>query len=197
MGNAQVKRYIGGKKPLKYFDEDVWPVVKHTFQKLGLDQGKGFELFVAFSRVDEDQSGKVSVHECMAYFGGHASKYCERVFDVLDIGERDGLEFPEFVCALWNFCTMYTVLLARHMFEIFDPDGCGRLARPDVEALFRMLYDSDDHEPKLTEAFPYGEDGYVSRDDFVAHIHSNRRFVKPAASYQSRVRKALGGFLMW
>jgi Ca2+-binding EF-hand superfamily protein len=113
MGNSQVKRYIGGKRPLKYFNEDLWPDLKYMFEKLGVDQGKGFELFTAFSRVDTDQSGKVSVKECMTFFGGRVSKYTERVFDVVDIGERDGLTFAEFVFSLWNFCTMYTVLLAR------------------------------------------------------------------------------------
>lgn len=113
MGNGQTKRYIGGKRPLKYYNEDVWPVHEYNFKKLGIDQSKGFELFMAFSKVDADQSGKVSVKECMSFFGGKVSKYTERVFDVLDIGERDGLEFHEFVYALWNFCTMYTILLAR------------------------------------------------------------------------------------
>lgn len=126
MGNAPVKRYIGGKKPLKYFKEDMWPQLRYMFEKLGLDESKGFELFIAFSRVDADQSGKVSVKECMAFFGGKVSKYTERVFDVLDIGERDGLEFSEFVYALWNFCTMYTILLAR-----FVQCGCNYLFKSD------------------------------------------------------------------
>ena len=118
MGNSPVKRYIGGKKPPKYFDEDVWPNVKYMFEKLGLDRNKGFELFIFFSKVDSDQSGKVSVKEAMDFFGGRVSKYTERVFDVLDIAERDGLAFPEFVFAVWNFCTMYTVLLARYLMSL-------------------------------------------------------------------------------
>lgn len=83
------------------------------------------------------------------------------------------------------------------MFEIFDPDRTGQLGAPDVEALYRMLYDSDFHEPKLTEAFPYNENGFVSRENFIAHIKNNRAFIKPATTYQSKLRKALGGFIMW
>lgn len=83
------------------------------------------------------------------------------------------------------------------MFEIFDPDRTGMLEAPDVEALFRMIYDSDFHEPKLTEAFPYDESGHVTRENFVLHIRNNRQFIKPATSFQSKVRKALGGFIMW
>ena len=94
------------------------------------------------------------------------------------------------------YCTIL-VISTRHMFEIFDPDRIGRLELPDVEALYRMLYDSDFHEPKLTEAFPFDENGYISRENFIAHIKSNRNFIKPATTYQSKVRKALGGFIMW
>ena len=90
-----------------------------------------------------------------------------------------------------------SLLVERHMFEIFDPDRIGALEQPDIEALYRMLYDSDDHDPKLVDAFPYDENGKISRDAFIAHIKSNRAFIKPASKYQDRVRKALGGFIMW
>jgi Ca2+-binding EF-hand superfamily protein len=113
MGNGNVKRYIGGKRPLKYFKEDVWPTLEIFLTRLGIEEGKGFELFNAFSRIDTDQSGKVSVKECMVYFGGTITRFTERIFDVVDVTDRDGLEFRNFVFALWNFSTLYTVLIAK------------------------------------------------------------------------------------
>lgn len=83
------------------------------------------------------------------------------------------------------------------MFEIFDPDHTGLLEKPDIETLYRMLYDSDYFDPKLVDPFPFDEAGKISVDKFIAHIKSNRNFIKPVTTYQGRVRKALGGFIMW
>lgn len=60
-----------------------------------------------------------------------------------------------------------------------------------------MIYDSDFHEAKLTDVFPYDANGRISREEFVAYIKNNRNFIKPASTFQNRVRKALGGLIMW
>ena len=84
------------------------------------------------------------------------------------------------------------------MFEIFDPGHTGFLERPDVGALYRMLYDSDYEDDKLIDScFKFNENGAISRGDFIAQIKSNRNFIKPATSFQGRVRGKLGGLIMW
>jgi hypothetical protein len=40
MGNGQVSRYRGGKRPQKYFSEDVWPSCEYTLKKLNIDEAR-------------------------------------------------------------------------------------------------------------------------------------------------------------
>lgn len=40
MGNGQVARYIGGKRPQKYFQEDIWPTCEYTLKKLNIDEAR-------------------------------------------------------------------------------------------------------------------------------------------------------------
>ena len=68
---------------------------------------------------------------------------------------------------------------------------------PDIEAMYRMIYDNDIHDPKLTEAFPYDSNDKITRENFIIYSKKNRNFIKPITNYQSKIRKALGGFIMW
>ncbi len=98
---------------MRYFKEELWPNVELFCQRLGIDEAKGFEIFMAFCRIDADQSGQVSVKECMVFLGGNVTKFTERLFDIGNIAERGGMNFQDFLFALWNFSTLYTVLLAK------------------------------------------------------------------------------------
>ena len=40
MGNGHVVRYIGGKRPQKYFEEDIWPIYSKTLKKLNIDESR-------------------------------------------------------------------------------------------------------------------------------------------------------------
>jgi hypothetical protein len=81
---------------------------------------------------------------------------------------------------------------------VFDPDDTGVLGRPDVGAMYRMLYDSDYEDDKLIDGcFKFNEEGKITRQDFIAQVKSNRQFIKPATAFQSRVRGKLGGLIMW
>ena len=115
MGSGQTRiRYIGGKVPQKYFSEEMWPKSEEYLRKLSIDESRGFELFKIFCKIDTDQSASLDVDECMAYFGGRRTRFTERVFDTIEIGnEKEGLNFVDFAFTMWNFCTLNSAGLAR------------------------------------------------------------------------------------
>lgn len=65
MGNGNVRRYVGGKRPQKYFIEDLWPRCQEHLQKLGIDEKRGFEIFNTFSKIDVDESETLEIEEIM------------------------------------------------------------------------------------------------------------------------------------
>lgn len=197
MGNGHVRRYIGGKRPHKYFSEDLWAECSDLLLKLNIDEGKGFEIFDIFSKIDKDESGTVEVEECLKFFGGKRTKFSSRIFEVLDSNTTQGMPFVDFTTTMWNFCTLSTILMARFVFEIFDVDNAGVLEVPDIEAMYRMLYDVDKHDQKVVDTVKFDADGKVSKDNFMARVRSKKALIRPALEYQSRLRSALGGLIMW
>ena len=144
---AKQQRYMKGKVPMKYWQEDMWPDIEDLFLKLHIDQQKGVDLFLAFCAMDTDAGGTVDLDECFAYLGGVRTKYTERIWfkegHINEEGEyEEGLSFREFAIVCWNYCTMSAAQMARSIFEIFDVEGADELERADVEAMYRLMYDS-------------------------------------------------------
>lgn len=146
---------------------------------------------------------------------GKRTRFTERIFDVLEPQDGGkGLDFTSFTYIVWNFLTLSTAGVARYLhfaasifvynkwshryvYEIFDPDNNGYLEQPDIEAVYRMLYDTDNHDTKHITMIKYDEDGRISKDKFIKHMKSKKFIIKPALEYQNRMKKQLGGVIMW
>lgn len=85
----------------------------------------------------------------------------------------------------------------RYIFEIFDPDNNLWLEKPDVEAIYRMLYDTNDHDTKHIALIKFDDAGRISKEKFIKHMRSKKFVIRPAIDYQKRMRKFLGGLIMW
>lgn len=131
---------MGGKRPEKYFRDDLWPEHSAMCCKLGMDAKKTMQIFLVFCKVDTDESGSVDVEEAFAYMGGMRTRFSERVFAVKDgVNAKEGLSFGTFKIALWDFCSYTPRLMAQYVFEIYDIDNNQTLERADVESIYKMV----------------------------------------------------------
>ncbi len=79
------KRYMGGKSLLKFFTEDILPIMDHLLERLGFTEATGFEMFRHFASIDINENGVIDLGECLKYFVIERTTFSERVFyHVLD-----------------------------------------------------------------------------------------------------------------
>jgi len=200
---AKQQRYMKGKVPMKYWQEDMWPEIEDLFLKLHIDQQKGVDLFLAFCAMDTDAGGTVDLDECFAYLGGVRTKYTERIWfkegHINEEGEyEEGLSFREFAIVCWNYCTMSAAQMARSIFEIFDVEGADELERADVEAMYRLMYDCEEHDEYYVNKLPFNRTSEcIGREEFCEYVSKNKHVIQPAMDYQKRLRSKMGGYLMW
>jgi hypothetical protein len=165
-----------------------------------LDLQKGTKIFLIFCKIDTDESGSVDVDEAFEYLGGTRTRFTERIFDIEGkLNAKEGLPFGAFAVVLWNYCSYTPSNMARYLFELFDVDRTGFLEKPDVETMYRMLYDCDDFEASVISRFPFDKNEVIRKNDFVNHASHlfHRQLLRPALDYQNRLRRYLGGGLMW
>lgn len=197
------QRYMKGKVPLKYWQEDMWPEMEDLLLKLNIDQQKGQDLFLAFCAMDTDAGGTVDIEECFAYLGGTRTRFTERIWHkegkINEEGEyEEGLNFKEFAIVCWNYCTMSVSQLARSIFEIFDLEPADELERADIEAMYRMMYDCEEHDEYYVRKLPFNKKSdTIGRIEFCDYVSKDRHIIQPAVDYQKRLRSKMGGFLMW
>ena len=110
---------------------------------------------------------------------------------------KKGHDFNSFFIITWNYCTLSIAGLARTLFEIFDIEGVNILERPDIEAMYKMVYDCDDHDEKYLSEFPFEVDGTISKVNFIDHVGVRRHWIQPLIDFQKRLRRKTGGTLMW
>ncbi len=204
MGNGATlkNRYMGGKSLQKYFREDAWPPMEELLERLHISESKGFELFKAFARIDMNENGLVELDECFKYIGGNRTRFTERIFYHVDCTDEYGrkvmgLKFREFSIVLWNYCSLTPAGLARFVFEIFDIENNESLDQPEVEAIYRMLYDTTEVDSAYLAAYEFDDEDRISKSDFMNISAKTRVLIQPALDYQHRLRKCLGGQYMW
>ena len=110
---------------------------------------------------------------------------------------EDGLDFKEFAIIVWNFCTLSPFHMAKMIFEIFDIEMINELERADIEAMYRFMYDCDDHDEFYVAQVPYDNEGNISKQEFASFVSKRKHIIQPALDYQLRLRKKMGGFIMW
>lgn len=201
-GNTTKTRYIGGKSLMKYFTEDVWPTNIELFDKLHMDEKKGYELFRTFANIDVNEDGLVDLKECFGYIGGQRTKFTERIFYHVDrVDDKGhnvyGLKFRDFTIAVWQYCTLTYAGLARMAFEVLDPGHTDFLEKVDIQTICKMLYNTPEHDDHLVDFYPFDIGNRLSKMEFMHTSSFNTALIQPAIGYQTRVRKKIGGVSMW
>lgn len=203
MGGGYSKRYIGGKSPEKYFSEDMYPKLESSLLKLNLEEERAFIIFQLFVKADTDLDEHVSIQELSKHVGNRKSKFTDRVLLSTDNtydedATKVGITFEKFIINLWHYCTLGTAGIARYCFELFDVDNLGILEKPDLETMYKMLYDCDEHDERQIQLFPLNaNDESVTKKDFIDHARKNKHLIQPALDYQSKLQKKIGGIVMW
>lgn len=183
------RRCAGGKLPNKFWNEIGWPAVEELFEKLSIERAGGFEIFAAFLLMDERDTGKVSYHQCNYFIGESMTKYTTRIFAKAVTKENeqvanDLMTFEEFSILVWNYCSYSTLQLAQQLFEIYDVNLTHVIGKSDVESMYRMMYDTDNHEESCIAQFPFNLEGQLKKQDFIQHCGKRNHLIQPAITYQ-------------
>eukprot|EP01032_Pedospumella_encystans_P028301 gene28301-31962_t len=195
-------RYMGGKTLLKFFHEDTWPALQDLLERVDMNENSGFEVFKVFARTDVNEDGLVDLNECFRYLGGKRTKFTERILysesTVDEVGDIiSGLNFKNFLIAIWNYCTLTPAGVARYCFEIFDVDETDMLEKPDLIAMFKMLFNTDDYEEDYVNIYGFDQYPKVSKENFCTISAKKPYLIQPALDYQNVLRRRVGGKIMW
>jgi serine/threonine-protein phosphatase 2B regulatory subunit len=205
MGGACGKRqgqlvYRSGLTPREFYEQKLENQLAETYEVFGLTEAQGKRFFDYFVAIDADGGGTVDQEEFHEYFHLTMTPFSERVYGALDLQDTGELNFQQFLIGVWNLNTLDHESLVKYIFDIFDADGGGELDIAEVDALCRMLYNTEetaDNVKEVIKAMDTDGDGTVSLGELVAYSLQYPDLLKPAIDLQATLRKDMFGTSLW
>ena len=184
----------------QFYSEKLEKQLAEMFEVFGMTEAQGKRFFQYFVAIDDDGGGTVDQQEFHEYFEITMTPFTERVYGQLDLKDTGELNFQQFLIGVWNLCTLDHPALVLYIFTIFDIDGGGELDLSEVDALCRMLYDTEDSPDDIKQVVASMDtdgDGTVSLEELVNYTVRYPELIQPAVDLQGTLKKELFGNGFW
>jgi Ca2+-binding EF-hand superfamily protein len=66
--------------------------------------------------------------------------FAEKAFSVMDEDNSGDIDFKEFVCCVWNYCSFGKSALVIFAFDLYDLDKSGCIGREEMENIVYEIY---------------------------------------------------------
>ena len=114
------------------------------------------------------------------------------------------MDFVEFVCAIWNFCTMDDADVVSFAFECFgDRNPVTKewwLQQEGVDLLTQSIFDVETQAYKTCKVFfddIIMRNGKVTERDWTKWTQHNRRALRPLIDLRNKMRRQIVGRKWW
>ena len=177
-----------------FYIKEVQPTSQKMFSLLNLSEREQRQLWKFFVKIDGDASGEISVSEFHSFFQVSPTPFTNRVFAYFDLDGSGLLNFHEFVCGVWNFCTNDARRVVQFCLALFDVDGSGTLDNSELRALLRMLH-GERGDVGVALQLREGDAGTVA---WLLEVNMERPGVlRPAFELRDRLRLQCLGLKFW
>ena len=112
-----------GSSSAKVMDVDVTDVeMANYFEEysiLGLTRKDISQILAVFRQVDEQEVGTVSTAKMCSFLGIEKNHFTSLIFSSFDVDLyhlEDTVDFPRFLQAMWNFCTLEETTISKCLF---------------------------------------------------------------------------------
>ena len=113
---------------------------KSEFEAIMLRESDVGRLYRTFEKIDNDQSGEISMKELLRFLKLDRNRFTETVFRIMDDDRNGSISFREFVIAAWNYCTLTHGTLVMFAFDLYDRDHSGYIDENEIELMLRDVY---------------------------------------------------------
>lgn len=181
------------------------PDTLHTLKKLCLSENDINILYTAFKEFDITGDDNVGISEFLvmlnvgkvlkhkfafvtfSYLFIEETPVSREVFSEFDRSRDKQMNFKEFSCSIWRFCTLNKREVAAFAFSIYDTDDSGTFSVEEITQMITEVYGSkglNENTKKILKNFDVGNDGTISQKDFIDHAEKYPALLFPAYSFQ-------------
>ena len=187
-----------------------------TFKSLNLTAIQIDKFYSVFRAIDGDNGGDIDMHEFYVFFDLSETPFVDRTFQLFDRDDSGKIDFEEFVCAVWNFCSTARDALIPFAFNLYDLDGSKDLDPDEVKLLVAEILGDEgtnDEEQAIgggdfTDSYKVNVDalmkllkpsknGLIDVKAFTKFVMKAPQAMKPAYELQEVLRARVLGEAFW
>eukprot|EP00602_Paraphysomonas_sp_CaronLab_P004739 CAMPEP_0185021646 /NCGR_PEP_ID=MMETSP1103-20130426/4349_1 /TAXON_ID=36769 /ORGANISM="Paraphysomonas bandaiensis, Strain Caron Lab Isolate" /LENGTH=176 /DNA_ID=CAMNT_0027553299 /DNA_START=401 /DNA_END=931 /DNA_ORIENTATION=- len=124
-----------------------------------------------------------------------------KVFSIMDNDGSGGINFHEFVLAIWNYLSLDVNSLARFSFKLYDTDSSQVMEKMEVEAMVACVYGTsagtNDRVSKVLEKLQPEDGRSITCDEFIGFSKQYPLLLYPAFVMQNVLRRHIFGEAYW
>lgn len=183
--------------------------MRRLMVRLGVQRNAVTNFFKLFSKIDEDDSGMVTLDEFFKYLRIDWIPFIGKAFRAMDTDTEgmsaEQLEPDEWVIGLYNYCTLTPEALGRFAFELYDDDGSEFISHDELETMVDDVYggkghanfDREEHVKQLVSILDADGDGVIEYDEWKKVAHKAQSILKPAIVLQTFLSARCFGESFW
>jgi ankyrin repeat protein/Ca2+-binding EF-hand superfamily protein len=111
-----------------------------VFHIMGFSEKELDRFDEIFCSIDVDKSNFISPAELLKYFTIEDSEFGNRVFQMMDDSGDQQIDFKEFVCMMFLFCSVSKQHFNEFAFSLYDRDGSRSLEKDEIDEMISACY---------------------------------------------------------
>eukprot|EP00944_MAST-04C_sp_MAST-4C-sp1_P012699 g12699.t1 len=166
-----------------------------VYHMMGFNEKELDKFDEIFCAIDVDKSNFISPSELLQFFTIEDSEFGARVFRMMDDSGDQQIDFKEFVCMIFLFCSVSEHHFNEFAFSLYDTDGSHTLELDEIDELIAACYGSHwKSRPKVVKMVDsLAEDNEISLKDWESILKSHPFLLYPAFSVQKTLRERTFG----
>jgi Ca2+-binding EF-hand superfamily protein len=158
------------------------------------------KYWAAFCKVDKMYTGSIHIEQFHKYYQLEETPFTMKVFSIMDTDANGGINFHEFILAIWNYLSLDMNSLATFSFRLFDTDNSKLMEKGEVEAMISCVYGgvgSNERVQKVLDKMQPANGDSITSTEFVNYSRQYPLLLYPAFAMQNVLRRHIFGEGYW
>ena len=170
-----------------------------VFHIMGFTEKELDKFDEIFCQIDVDKSNFISPQELLKFFTIEDSEFGNRVFQLMDDSGDQQIDFKEFVCMMFLFCSVSKQHFNEFAFSLYDRDGSHSLESDEIDEMISACYGAHwKSRPKVVKMVStLSENGEINLNDWENILKKHPFLLFPAFSVQKTLRERTFGTSFW
>lgn len=169
-------------------------------RKIKLSDKEINKYWAAFCKADKLHTGCIHIDDFHRHYQLEETPFTKKVFSLMDSDGSGGINFYEYILAIWNYLSLDLNSLASFSFRLFDTDDSKLMDMDEIQHMISCVYGgvgSNERVQKVMDKMQPENGESITVNEFVTYSRQYPLLLYPAFAMQNVLRRSIFGDAYW